>query len=151
MTGGALHPEVARQASRAYSGSARLARRTRPPQQQTLPWLNKVTRVGLGRSDRMKKSGCDEPARLNVFTDEDRDVIHRRAGIEDRADARFLQEIEILLWNDSADQKQYVLHLVLAKKIRDARNNGVVGAGKDRKTNHVNVFLQRRADNHFRG
>src|SRR6476646_2062261 len=96
------------------------------------------------------RSGGEEAARLHILANEYRDVIHRRAGIEDGTDAGFLEEIKILLWNDAADEKQHVFHLVLLEEIRHARDNGIVCAGKNREANHVHVFLQRRVDKHVR-
>jgi len=92
----------------------------------------------------------NEAPRFDVLADEFGDIVHGRTGIEDRMNTGFLHEVKILLGNDAADQKENVFHLVLPEQFRNPRDNGVMRARKNREADHVHVFLQGRADNHFR-
>jgi len=84
-----------------------------------------------------------------VVADELNDVVHGGAGLEDAGDADFLETVDILVGNDAADEDEYLIHFVLLEEIYDARDDGIVRAGKNRKADDLNIFLQGGVDNHL--
>ena len=56
-----------------------------------------------------------------------------------------------MVGNDSADDDQNVIHLVLSQQIHHAGYDGIVSARENGQADHVNVFLQRGIHDHFRG
>src|ERR1041384_2028986 len=53
--------------------------------------------------------------------------------------------------NDAANEYGYVIHAFFAEKIHQLGTDGVVGAGKDGKADHVDVFLDGGRGDHLRG
>jgi len=57
----------------------------------------------------------------------------------------------ILIGNDSAHQHQDIVHLVPLEQVHDAGDDRIVRAREYRESDDVYIFLQRCADDHFRG
>src|SRR5262249_36242679 len=73
----------------------------------------------------------------------------RGAGLEDCGHPGFLETVDVLIGDNAAHEDDDVVHLVLLEQVHHARNDRVVRAGEDRKSNYLNVFLQRGGHNHF--
>ena len=95
-------------------------------------------------------NGRGHAARLDVGANELDDIVHGSARLENGGDAGFFEIFHVLVGNDAADHYQHVVHLVLLEQVHDARNDGIVRAGKNGQADDVNIFLQGRAHNHFR-
>src|SRR5579863_1214258 len=90
-------------------------------------------------------------SRSYVAANKSHDVVHGGAGLEHSGDTDFLQGIDILIGNDSADQYQNVVHLVLLEQVHHPGHDSIVRARKNRQTDDLHIFLQGGAHNHFGG
>ena len=77
------------------------------------------------------------------------DVFGRRSGLKDFADAEFLQFGNVLIRNDSSNDDENIVELFFFHQFHDPGNKRHMGAGKDRKTNDIDILLQRGIDNLF--
>src|SRR5262249_32018908 len=71
--------------------------------------------------------------------------------LKDGSHAGLLQSFDVLIRNNAAYQHDDVVHLVLLEQFHDARDDGIVGTRENGKADHVDVFLKRCVDHHFRG
>src|SRR6266700_3184943 len=106
--------------------------------------------VNLARREvQTDSSACDYSAGMNAGTNEFHDLIHGGAGLEDGGDTRFLQRIYVLVGDNSAEDQQHIVHLVLLEQIHYTGNDRIVRTRKNREPDDVDVFLQRGINDHF--
>ena len=69
---------------------------------------------------------------------------------ENLGDSTFFQRGNVRLRNNSTDQNGDVVHAFFAQQFHQSRTKRIVRAGKNRKPDHVHIFLRRRRSDHFR-
>src|ERR1700733_804823 len=86
----------------------------------------------------------------NAEADEIKDCLRSSSGEKNFRDPALLQRGNIRFRNNSADQHGHVVHAFAAEQFHQPRAKRIVRAGKNRKPDHVDIFLRRRRRNHFR-
>jgi len=77
------------------------------------------------------------------------DVLCRCAGQEDLRDSSLLERRNVGFGDDASDEHGHIIHAFVVKQLHQLRADGVVRAGKDGKTDDVDVFLHGSGCNHF--
>ena len=83
--------------------------------------------------------------------DEVDDVLSGSAGKENFGDAGFFQGGDVGFGDDAADEDGDVVHAFFVEEFHELGAEGVVGAGKDREADDVDVFLDGGGGDHLRG
>src|SRR6267143_5728860 len=78
-----------------------------PESSEVGSWHGRVQKADLERSD----SGPRNRVSLHVGADELDDIVHGRAGLENRGHAGVLERPNILVGDDAADQYKNIVHL----------------------------------------
>ena len=79
------------------------------------------------------------------------ELLERASGREDLGDADLFELRDVRVGNDPAGEHHDVVELAFAHHLHDAGEQVHVGAGEDRKTDRIDVFLERRAGDLLRG
>ena len=77
------------------------------------------------------------------------DVLGGGSGKKDFGDAGLFQGGNVGFGNNAADEHRDVGHAFFVEELHELGADSVVGAGKDRETDHVDVFLDGGGGNHF--
>src|ERR1700723_1442639 len=86
----------------------------------------------------------------NAVADKINDGLRGRSGEKNFGDPALLQRGNVRLGNNSADQHGHIVHALAAQQFHQSRTKRIVRAGKNRKPDHVHIFLRRRRSDHFR-
>src|SRR5713226_1192744 len=92
-----------------------------------------------------------ELGKRDAFVDEIHDVLGGGSGKENGGDAGLFQGGDVGFGNDAADEDGDVIHAFVVEQFHQLGADGVVRAGEDGETDHVDVFLHGGGGDHLRG